>query len=375
MDYGILHFLVAMHFVFVSYNYTPGINSPGEWINRIKFYIRPLELVAENHVVTRIEQIDYEGYCLHNNIQYYFRKLKTPRTYFPRRLNQFVKHLNPDIVFVHGTHYPLQILQLRLLLPKSVKIIVQHHAEQPFNGFKKYIQRFASYYIDAYLFAARDLGLVWVKQGNIHSAEKIKEVMEVSSPFYPFKKVIALEKTNATGSPIFLWVGRLNANKDPLLVIKTFLQFVKLKPSARLYMFYHTSELLKEIHALLNNEPDGKAITMMGAIANEALLYWYNSADYFILGSHYEGSGTAVCEAMSCGCIPVITDILSFRALTDNGKCGLLYEPGNNRALLSALQQTDKINVEEKRQACIDYYHSELSSEVIAQKIKHIATE
>ncbi len=53
---------------------------------------------------------------------------------------------------------------------------------------------------------------------------------------------------------------------------------------------------------------------------------YYNSADYFVLGSHYEGSGFSLVEAMSCGVIPIVTDIPSFRMMTNNGKIGTLME-------------------------------------------------
>ena len=114
-----------MHFIFVSYNHNPDFNSPQEWIKRISFYIPSLEILGENHQVSSLQQIGYEGDYRHNNIQYHFKKLNNPYTHFPGSLNRFIKQLNPDVVVIHGTHYPLQVLQLRLLLPKSVKIIVQ----------------------------------------------------------------------------------------------------------------------------------------------------------------------------------------------------------------------------------------------------------
>jgi glycosyltransferase involved in cell wall biosynthesis len=92
-----------------------------------------------------------------------------------------------------------------------------------------------------------------------------------------------------------------------------------------------------------------------------------------VSGSHYEGSGTAVCEAMACGCVPVITDIDSFRMITDNGNCGLLYEPGNQNALLNALVQTQASNIEDKRKNSFAYFKSNLSFEAIAKRIQEIA--
>ena len=112
---------------------------------------------------------------------------------------------------------------------------------------------------------------------------------------------------------------------------------------------------------------------MIGKTPNDDLLYWYNSADFLISGSFYEGSGTAVCEAMSCGCVPLVTDIPSFRMITDNGNCGLLYEAGNEDALLATLLSTQQLDLTEKRNKSITFFKDHLSFEAIAAQINEIA--
>jgi len=113
---------------------------------------------------------------------------------------------------------------------------------------------------------------------------------------------------------------------------------------------------------------------LIGKLPHDELQYWFNSADIIISGSHYEGSGTAVCEAMSCGCMPLVTDIFSFRMITDNGRCGLLYEAGNEAALLSALIKTRQMDIREKQKLSLEYFRATLSFEAIAQKIQEIAS-
>ncbi len=361
-----------MHFVFVSYNYSPGFTTPESWVERIKAYTGSLSCLAQNHKVSRVEQINFSGEYQHNGIHYYFTDFKK-QTKFPLQLNRFVKNLKPDVVIVAGLLYPLQVIQLRLVLGDQTKIIAQHHAEQPFTGIKKYMQRLASKCTDAYFFASHDIGLNWAKKGNISSAKKIHEVMEVSSVFYPIDKSEAKSRTKVNGSPVFLWVGRLNANKDPLTVINAFLKFAAVQTGAVLYMIFHTDELLNEISHLLESHPYKNAIILIGKVRNDDLLYWYNSADFVVSGSHYEGSGTAICEAMSCGCVPVVTDIASFRMITNNGKCGVLFEAGNEAALLTALLQTKEIDIVEKQKLSLEYFKSNLSFEAIANRMEAIA--
>lgn len=362
-----------MNFVFVSYSYDAHFDSPQQWLDRIEGYTCILQQLAKKHTVTRIKPINHHSTTKHNGVTYRFVKYGPKALRFPWKLNRLVKSLQPDVVVVHGLHHPLQVIQLRLLLNREVPIIVQNHAEQPWPGWRKYLQRIADTGIDAYLFASREMGLDWVNKGNLASAKKIHEVMEVSSAFYPMDKLSAKARTGVTGAPAFLWVGRLDQNKDPLNAIKAFLQFTDSCPGARLYMIYHTCELLNEIKTLLDAHPNGGTVNLVGKTPHDELLYWYNSADFMIAASYYEGSGTAVCEAMSCGCVPVLTDIFSFRMMTDNGRIGMLYEAGNQQQLLAALVQTQQMDMEDQKAKTLAYYQSNLSFEAIARRFEEIA--
>ncbi|HWZ03240.1 MAG TPA: glycosyltransferase family 4 protein [Mucilaginibacter sp.] len=362
-----------MTYVFVSFSYLADLNSPESWFERTAVYSGVLECLSKENTVHNVIRINYQGKCEHNGVITHFVNFGKNKAHLPIRLISFIKSLKPDVLFVQGLHQPLQLISAGLLLNRGIKIIVQHHAEKPFTGIKKFVQRTAGNFVDAYLFAAKSIGMDWVAMGNIASPQKIHEVMEVSTSFHRLKKAPAKLKTGAEGDPVFLWIGRLNANKDPLNVVKAFLKFAEANPGARLYMIYHTEELIDEIKRLIKNAPVKNAVVLAGKIRHEDLLYWFNSADFFISGSHYEGSGTALCEAMACGCIPVVTDIFSFRMMTDEGKCGILYEPGNQEALMAALEQTKHLDIEEKRNRSLIYFKQNLSFEAIAAKIRQVA--
>jgi glycosyltransferase involved in cell wall biosynthesis len=333
-----------------------------------------MECLSRENEIISIKQINYKGTYSHRGVAYHFVRFYQKKTHLSRRLNRYIAALRPDVVVVQGLHHPLQIMQLGYILGRKVKIILHHHAEVPFTGWKKQVQAVADRFVSAYLFASYQMGLEWVEKGIISSPTKIHEVMEVSSSFSPIDKETAKLKTGVLGKAIFLWVGRLNQNKDPLTVVKTFVRYAAFNKGARLYMIYHTDELLQRIRQVLKNERAGEKVILVGKVAHDDLHYWYNSADFFIAGSHYEGSGTALCEAMSCGCIPIVTDIPSFRMITDEGHCGLLYEAGNSEELLWALDETKRPGLQQKQTRALDYFRSNLSFDAIAQKIGAIAS-
>ena len=166
-------------------------------------------------------------------------------------MHRFIKKEKPGVVFINGLVFPLQVIQLRLKLGSSVKIILIHRSEKPFTGIKKYLQRFADRFVDAYLFTSSGFGKGWVQHGNIGNIKKIHECMHGSSVFQPGNRSDARTLLSVTGSPVYLWVGRLNANKDPVTVVKAFRNFLVHQPEASLYMIYHTEELLEEVKILV----------------------------------------------------------------------------------------------------------------------------
>lgn len=362
-----------MKIVSTSYVNTTEYTEPEKWLQRISFYTGLLEELAKQYEVESIEQINYSGVIKKNAVTYHFLNFKKKKLWFPFALHQYIKKLNPDIVFVNGFIFPFQIIQLKKTLGNDVKIIVLHRAERPFNGIKRYLQKQADNEVNAYLFASNEFGKDWIMKGIIKDPGKIHEVMQSSSIFYPGDRTTAKKILNINDHPAFLWVGRLDANKDPLTVIKAFIKYLLFHPSAKLYMIYQEDELLPDVKKIIHtNRNLTDSIVLVGAIEHTQLQNWYNAADFFISGSHYEGSGIAVCEAMSCGCIPIITDILSFRSMTGPGKCGLLYQPGNTEDLLSTLQKTDAMNMELEREKTINQFKEELSFEAIRKKITMI---
>jgi glycosyltransferase involved in cell wall biosynthesis len=213
----------------------------------------------------------------------------------------------------------------------------------------------------------------WKRKKIITNNSKVHEVMEASSVFF-HRQSSSEKRTSASGNPIFLWVGRLDQNKDPLTVVRSFLRFSLQRPEAKLFMIYHQDELLNQLEKEVAIHPNGPGVVQfIGKVEHEAMQYWFNSAEFIISGSQYEGSGVAVCEAMSCGCVPILTKIDAFKKLTANGSCGFLYEAGNQEELLPILLNTNKLDMEYEKQKVLNQFDSSLSFTAIAGKIEEIA--
>jgi glycosyltransferase involved in cell wall biosynthesis len=97
-------------------------------------------------------------------------------------------------------------------------------------------------------------------------------------------------------------------------------------------------------------------------------LNWYNDATFILSTSHYESSGAAVCEGMACGCIPIITNIPSFRTMTKQGEIGLLFEPGDVHGLYHSLVKSRTLNVCSQRAEVLAHFQENLSCDAVSKK-------
>ena len=364
-----------MKIVNLSYARNNGYKDPESWILRIESATRVLEAMAGLAEVVSIHCIGYEGTLSRAGLKYVFLQQSRIQTLFPVRLHKLIKENRPDVVIVHGIIFSWQIILLRWELGPEVKIVVQHHAERPWGGIRGVLQRMADPCIDTYLFAARDLAGPWITKGLIARADKIQEFMSASSLFTPNDRIAARQATKVVGERVYLWVGRLDSNKDPITVLNAFIRFTQKNRGAKFYLIYQTSELVNAIKTLIGQHTELQYnVQLVGRVPHADLQHWYCSADFVISASHYESGGLAICEAMSCGCIPIVTDIPSFRTMTGHGTVGLFFRPGDEEGLLDALWKSTKLDLEQEKQKVLDHFQRELSFEAIAAKLFEIVS-
>jgi glycosyltransferase involved in cell wall biosynthesis len=84
-----------------------------------------------------------------------------------------------------------------------------------------------------------------------------------------------------------------------------------------------------------------------------------------VSGSHHEGSGYALIEAIACGVTPCVTDIPAFRALS--GSCGVLWRPGDPDACAVAIRQAAALTAPAHRKSVRAHFDDRLSWRVIGR--------
>ena len=347
-----------MRVVYLVYSYGPDLKSPEQLLERyitVRAWAEALSKAGAG--VTVIQRFWRDAVLEDADVTYKFvADSCSPHLRgweIPRRCHGEVAAAAGDDTVVHfnGLLFPMQLQALRSLVSTGVAIVAQHHAERPWPRHRRFLQRAGLKAADGFLFASAELASAWRSAGLIGTGQPCFEVMECPMQFQPGDKHRAREATGIGGNPVVLWVGNLNERKDPLTVLAGFEMLLAALPAARLYMVYAEAPLLNAVRDRIGASDRLRgSVALLGSFPHDRLQDVYSAADYFVLGSHSEGSGYALAEAMSCGVVPVVTDIPSFRTMTAGS--GTLWRVGSPndfaRALLEATRrplaaETDRV--------------------------------
>ena len=129
-------------------------------------------------------------------------------------------------------------------------------------------------------------------------------------------------------------------------------------------------KLMSEVH---RDPALERAVTLMpGRRPHSEMETFYNSADYLLSASEGDAYGFGAADAMSCGVIPIVPDLATFRDITDQGSIGGLWELGNTASLADAIitvvaRTYGSIDSEARRAA--QSFATRLSFPVIAKEL------
>ena len=249
-----------------------------------------------------------------------------------------------DVIHINGLIFPALVAAIRREAIARTAIVVQHHGgEFPIRGaglvgmLQRRRWRAGLAAATAISFTAAEQAEPWRAAGVLDTGRVI-EIIEASTTMREVTRERATTAIGASGSPLILWVGRLTTNKDPLTVLDGLELALPQLPDARVMMVFGDDTLVESVDERVRASALLSArVTLVGRVGHDEMPNYYAAADVFVSGSHSEGSGYALIEAMSAGVIPVVTDIPSFRAIA--GDCER-WAPGDAADLARVLVKT-----------------------------------
>jgi glycosyltransferase involved in cell wall biosynthesis len=281
-----------------------------------------------------------------------------------------------DVVHVNGLIFPGLVAAVRAKAPRAI-IVVQHHGgEFPIRGSglsgiwlrRRWHRGLAS--ADALSFTAAEQAEPWRASGVL-ARQRVIEIVEASTTLRPVARDRARTAIGQDGSPLVLWVGRLTTNKDPLTVLEGLERALPQLPGARVLMVFGDDTLIESVESRVRGSALlADRVTLVGRLDRAELPNYYAAADVFISGSHYEGSGYALIEALSAGVVPVVTNIPSFRSIA--GDIGGRWTPGDAEEFARVLLRVCASDLRAQREAAAARFDQVLSWDAIG---KHTVAE
>lgn len=357
-----------MKIVFVAYNHHPQVQSPQEWIGKIQPLAGIMQALSQYADTCYAGRIGYAGQYEHEGVHYLFSYSQKDTRFFQRRFHAVIAETKPDACIVLGLHFPIQLMELKKKMGRDCIVLARHHADRPGGFLKRIAQRWADLYTDGYLFNSAGNAKEWLQAKIIRSSKKIFELPAGSTGMKRQDVSESRRLTGMDGSPNFLWVGRLDENKDPLTVLRAFDKLIVEKPFSKLYMIYQQEQLIDEVKRFLaNSERLHNKVILVGKVKHDELPYWYSGAHYYISTSYREGGSYALLEAMACGCVPVVTNIPA--SVKSIGDTGFVFQPGDAKDLAKLLWQLDVSRQPLQSIRAQEYFHEEFSPEATAKKL------
>lgn len=330
-----------MHIAQIGCLSDPRRRAPEQLLDAWSTLVDVAESVARCGARVSVIQASEHSQCIdRDGVSYHFVPFGGASSPLRRKsaAGTLIRQLAPDAFHVHGLGFPKYVRALAGLAP-GVPILLQDHANRLPGLWRRRAWRRCAPVVAGVAFCSRDQARPFLNAGLLHSQTPVYEIPESTSRFTPGSQEAARRALRLSGDPLLLWVGHLNENKDPLTVLAGVSEAAREWPNLELWCCFGTAPLLRRVQRRVQADPSLRGrVHLLGSVPHERVEQLMRAADAFVLGSHREGSGYSLIEALACGLPPVVTDIPSFRALTGAGAVGMLWEPGNPHSLCAALR-------------------------------------
>lgn len=140
-------------------------------------------------------------------------------------------------------------------------------------------------------------------------------------------------------SIVLAFVGRLDRQKNPLLLLEAFAAVHSRLPRARLVMV-GDGALRPRIERWIEEYGFDGLVKLVGALPRERIADMHRGADLFVLSSAYEGMPIALLEALACGLPAVCTDVGEIGRVLHDGENGVLCKSQTPADMAAAVSRT-----------------------------------
>lgn len=250
-----------------------------------------------------------------------------------------------DLVHFHGASLPLIIcLPLLKLLRKKViaKVLASGLGTEAgsLRGRYLFLGNIMAYILkkaDLFIAISQEIADGLRKDGI--PPERIKHITNFvdTDKFQPinnnerhmFKRTLSLDE-----NIVINFTGRIVGRKGLDILIHAFTKNSELTLSSRL-LIVGTGQDEQRVKEMVSDLGIGDKVRFLGHSSEVAR--YYQTSDIFVLPSYAEGMPNSLLEAMACGLPVIASRIGGVVDVVEDGKSGILFEPGDVSGLASAM--------------------------------------
>ncbi|HXV58050.1 MAG TPA: glycosyltransferase family 4 protein [Gaiellaceae bacterium] len=253
-----------------------------------------------------------------------------------------------DVVWLFGPHpFAATFAVLALVRRKRIVLGVRQNSVELYRkrvvGWKRVPALAAVHLVDgAFRLLARH-GRVTVQGPELarrYGAPR-PNVLELSESVVRAADIVAAPpRTRDAGTVDLLTVGRLEAEKNPLLLVDALARLEEAQPGRFRLTWVGRGPLEREVLQRICEHGLEERVTVRSYVPfGPELLGLYREADLFVHVSLSEGVPKVVIEAFASATPVVATDVGGVRAMLDDGGAGLLVPPADLDALAAAVRR------------------------------------
>ena len=142
--------------------------------------------------------------------------------------------------------------------------------------------------------------------------------------------------------------GRIGLQKDPILLIKSYIDFHSNYDSSSKLVIIGDGELRDEVEKIIKKNNLGENVIITGKINRKEINLWLNAADLYLYTSHANGFPISLAESAICGLPIVTTDVTGVHDLVVNNHSGFLVKDRSpsefSKGIFSATQNKELLS-------------------------------